>query len=81
VAVIGASGAVLALYGYVLAGNPLTGGLLARFDLGRRARTALLVGVALAVTVLTAGAGVALVAHFTGVALGVVGGRFRVLDG
>ena len=80
VAVLGASGAVLALYGYVLAGNPLTGGLLARFDLGYRARTALLVGVAVAVTVLTAGAGVALVAHFTGVVLGAVGGRLHVLD-
>jgi membrane associated rhomboid family serine protease len=80
VAVVGASGAILALYGYVLAGNPLTGGLLARLDLGHRARTALLVGVAVVVTVLTAGAGVALVAHFTGVVLGVVGGRLHVLD-
>jgi membrane associated rhomboid family serine protease len=80
VAVVGASGAILALYGYVIAGNPVTGGLLTRLDLGRRARTALLVGVAVVVTVLTAGAGVALVAHFTGVVLGVVGGRLHVLD-
>ena len=78
-AVLGASGAVLALYGYVLSGNPLAGGLLARLDLGRRAKVVLLVALALLVTIVTAGPGVALVAHFVGFALGVVGGRFRVL--
>lgn len=79
VAVIGASGAVLALYGYVLAGNPLSGGVLDRVPLGRRGKLALLAGCALAVTVLTAGAGVALVAHFTGAVLGLMAGRVRVL--
>ncbi|MDZ7702397.1 MAG: rhomboid family intramembrane serine protease [Halobacteriales archaeon] len=79
VAVLGASGAVLALYGYVLAGNPLTGGVLDRLDLGRRGRLALLVAVALGVTLLTAGAGVALVAHATGAALGLAAGRRRLL--
>jgi membrane associated rhomboid family serine protease len=79
VAVVGASGAILALYGYVLAGNPLSGGLLARLDLGRRATALLLVAVAVTVTLLTAGAGVALVAHFTGVVLGAVAGRLRLL--
>lgn len=78
-AVLGASGAVLALYGYALTGNPLTGGLLGRLRLGRRGKLALLVAVGLVVTVLTAGPGVALVAHFAGVALGAVAGRFRVL--
>ena len=80
VAVLGASGAILALYGYVLAGNPLTGGLLDRLDLGRRAQLVVVAAIALAVTLLTAGTGVALVAHATGVVLGVVGGRLRVLD-
>jgi membrane associated rhomboid family serine protease len=79
VAVIGASGAILALYGYALAGNPLSGGLLARLDLGARGKLIVLAGVALAVTFLTAGPGVALVAHATGAVLGAVGGRFRVL--
>jgi membrane associated rhomboid family serine protease len=79
VAVLGASGAVLALYGYALAGNPLTGGLLARIELSRRARVALVVAVVLAVTVLTAGPGVAVVAHATGFVLGLVAGRLRVL--
>lgn len=78
-AVLGASGAILALYGYVLAGNPLTGGVLARLELGRRAKFALLVGVAVLVTLLTAGSGVALVAHATGLSLGLVSGRLRAL--
>lgn len=79
-AVLGASGAILALYGYVLAGNPLTGGVLARVDVGYRGRFLLLLLVAVAVTVATAGPGVALVAHFTGVVLGVLAGRLRVLQ-
>ena len=79
VAVLGASGAILALYGYVLAGNPLTGGLLSWVELGRRGKVLLVAGIAIAVTVLTAGPGVALVAHFTGFVLGLVAGRRRVL--
>jgi membrane associated rhomboid family serine protease len=78
-AVIGASGAILALYGYVLAGNPLTGGLLARLDLGRRAKVAMLAVIATLVTVLTAAPGVALIAHLTGFLLGILGGRANVL--
>lgn len=78
-AVLGASGAVLALYGYVLGGNPLTGGLLGRVDLGRRAELAVLAGVALAVVVLTAGPGVAIVAHVVGALLGWVAGRAHLL--
>jgi membrane associated rhomboid family serine protease len=78
-AVLGASGAVLALYGYVLVANPLTGGVLSSLELGRRGRVALVVALALAVTVATAAPGVALVAHFTGFAVGLVAGRYRVL--
>lgn len=78
-AVIGASGAVLALYGYVLAGNPIAGGVLDWLDLSRRAKLGLLVAVAVLVTFLTAGSGVALVAHATGLVLGLVSGRLRLL--
>lgn len=78
-AVMGASGAVLALYGYALVGNPLADGLIARVAPGRRIRGAVLAGLALAATVLTAGPSVALVAHFVGFALGLVAGRRRVL--
>ena len=80
VGVAGASGAIFALYGYVLAGNPLAGGVLDRIDLGRRETLALLACVALAVTLLTGGVGVALVAHATGAVLGVVAGRLRLLQ-
>jgi len=79
VAVLGASGAVLAGLGYVLAGNRLTGGVLSRVDLGRRGSAALLIVVAVAVTLLTAGPGVAVVAHFTGFAVGAVAGRLGLL--
>lgn len=79
VAVLGASGAVLAGVGYLLAGNRVTGGVLSRVDLGRRGSAALLVGVAVAVTLLTVGPGVAVVAHFTGFAVGGVAGRLGVL--
>lgn len=78
-AVLGASGAILALYGYVLAGNPVTGGLLGRLPMGRRGKLALLAGVVVVLTLLTARSGVALVAHATGFALGLVSGRFHVL--
>ncbi len=78
-AVLGASGAILALYGYALAGNPLAGSLLARLDLGRRGELVLLASVAVVATLLTARSGVALVAHATGLALGLVAGRFHVL--
>lgn len=79
VAVLGASGAILALYGYALTGNPIAGGLLAAVDLSRRARIVLVAGIALALTLATAGPGVALVAHFTGFVLGLAAGRRRVL--
>jgi membrane associated rhomboid family serine protease len=79
IAVLGASGAILALYGYVLAGNPIAGGLLGLVELSRRAKVVLIVGLALIMTIVTAGPGVALAAHFTGFSLGLVAGRLRVL--
>ena len=78
-AVLGASGAILALYGYVLAGNPVAGGLLSRLPLGRRGRLGLLVAAVVLLTLLTARSGVAIVAHATGFALGLLAGRYRVL--
>ena len=79
-AVLGASGAILACFGYVLAGNRLTGGVLSRVAPDRRTRVALLVAAAVAATVLTAGPGVAVVAHATGFVLGLVAGRVGILD-
>lgn len=80
-AVLGASGAILALFGYALAGNPVTGGLMDRLSPSRRTKLWLLGLGAVAVVVFTAGPGVALVAHGTGFALGLIGGRFGVLGG
>lgn len=77
--VIGASGAILALYGYVIAGNRFAGGVLSRLSLSRRTKLLLLAIVASTVVVLTAGPGVALVAHGTGFALGLIAGRFALL--
>jgi len=79
VAVLGASGAILALYGYVLAGNPITEGVVGVVELGRHAKILLVVGVAFVLTIVTAGPGVALVAHFTGFSLGLVAGNRRLL--
>lgn len=79
VAVVGASGAILALYGYALAGNPLTGGFLARLELSRKATALIVVVLAGLITLLTSGPGIAVIAHVTGFILGLVGGRKRVL--
>lgn len=78
-AIIGASGAILALYGYALAGNPLAGGLMARLNIGPRGKLLLLVGAAVGLTLLTGRSGVALVAHATGFTIGLVSGRLHLL--
>lgn len=78
--VLGASGAILALYGYVIAGNPIAGGLLARLSPSPRTKLVVLGVAAAAVVVLTAAPGVALVAHGTGFALGLIGGRLGILS-
>jgi len=78
-AVLGASGAVFGLVGYLLAGNPVTDAVLGWLPLSGRARIALLLILAAGVTMLTAAPGVALVAHFSGFALGLLAGRARVL--
>lgn len=70
---------ILTLYGYVLAGNTIAGGLLSLVDLSRRAKIALVAGIALATTAVAASPGVALVAHVTGLVLGVIAERLRLL--
>ncbi|WP_267641924.1 rhomboid family intramembrane serine protease [Haloarchaeobius amylolyticus] len=78
-AVLGASGAVFALYGYVLGGNRVTDGVLSRFDVPEWAELLVFVVVAAAVTWATGAPGVALVAHFAGFLIGVAAGRTRLL--
>lgn len=79
-AVLGASGAVFGLVGYLLAGNPVTDAVLGWLPLGGRAKVALLLAFAVAATMATAAPGVALVAHFTGFVLGAIAGRLKLLD-
>jgi membrane associated rhomboid family serine protease len=79
VAVLGASGAIFALVGYVLAGNRLSETVFDRVPVTPRTQLVVFALVAAAVTALTAGRGVALVAHFTGLLLGLLAGRAHLL--
>jgi membrane associated rhomboid family serine protease len=78
--VVGASGAIFGLFGYLLTGNPVAAGLLDRLDLSRRAQLALFVAVAVLVTLATASPRAALIGHAVGFGLGLAAGRSRVLD-
>ncbi|OLZ42605.1 rhomboid family intramembrane serine protease [Natrinema saccharevitans] len=77
--VLGASGAVFALLGYLLASNRLSSGLGSIVDVPPWLSALVVVGLAVAVTAATASPGVALLAHFTGFVVGAVAGRARVL--
>jgi membrane associated rhomboid family serine protease len=77
--VLGASGAILALVGYVLAANPVSETILDRLRLRRRIQFGVFVVLALLVTLVTGTAGAALIAHFTGLLLGLLAGRLGVL--
>ncbi|MDR5673229.1 rhomboid family intramembrane serine protease [Halalkaliarchaeum sp. AArc-GB] len=79
-AVLGASGAVFALMGYLLAGNRVSAALFDRVEVSPRLQLALFVVVAVVVTIATGGPGVALVAHFTGFVLGLIAGRLQILS-
>lgn len=77
--VIGASGAVFALLGYAATGNRAVAPVLAWVDLGHRVMLVVFAIVAVVVVLATAAPGVALVAHFVGLLLGLVAGRLRLL--
>lgn len=77
--VLGASGAVFALLGYLVASNRLSAGLASFVDVPRWLSTLVFVGLAAAVTLATAAPRVALIAHFTGFLVGLLAGRARVL--
>ncbi|RQG97837.1 rhomboid family intramembrane serine protease [Natrarchaeobius chitinivorans] len=78
--VLGASGAVFALLGYLIASNRLSAGLASFVDVPRWLVILVFVALAAAVTIATAAPGVALVAHFTGFLVGLIAGRTRVLN-
>jgi membrane associated rhomboid family serine protease len=78
-AVIGASGAVLALLGYVLAGNAVSTRVLDRVRLSPRAQLLLLVVVVVVLTLATSGPRSAVVGHAVGLTCGLVAGRLGLL--
>ena len=78
--VLGASGAVLALFGYLLAGNVVSTRLLDRLTLSPRVLLVVFGVVVVGLTLLASGPGSAVVGHATGLALGLVAGRLRLLD-
>lgn len=78
--VLGASGAIFALLGYLLAGNVVSATLLDRIRLSARAQFLVFALLAAVVTLATGAPGVALIAHFTGLVLGLLAGRADVLD-
>ena len=79
-AVVGLSGAVFALGGYLLAGNVASATLFDRLRLSPRAQFALFGLVAVVLTAATAAPGVALVAHGTGAFCGLAAGRAGLID-
>ncbi len=78
-AVLGASGSIFALFGYLLVGNRASNVALGWLPLERRGQLLLFALIAIGLTAVTAAPGIALVAHFTGFCLGAIAGRGRVL--
>ena len=77
--VLGASGAIFALMGYALIGNDLAETFIESLDLGKKGTLLLFVGIAIFITLMTGGQGVALIAHATGLLMGAISGHLRVL--
>lgn len=77
--VIGASGAIFGLFGYLLVGNPASNRLMSWISLGFRGTLLVFGFLGGLLTFATASPGVALVAHFTGFLVGALAGRYRLL--
>lgn len=79
VSVLGGSGAIFALAGYLLTSNRLTDRVVGSIQVPPRVQIAAFGAIAVVVTLATAQPQVALVAHFTGLLLGLLAGRAHVL--
>lgn len=77
--VLGGSGAIFALLGYLLVGNRFSERTLSWLPVGKRGRVILFILLAGILTAATAAPGVALASHFVGFCLGVGAGRVRLL--
>jgi len=80
VGVLGASGAVFALLGYLIASNRLSVNLASFVDVPQWISLVVFLALAMAVTLATAAPGVALIAHFIGLFFGLLAGRARILS-
>lgn len=78
-AVVGASGAVLGLLGYLIAGNGISERMLGWLSLDARQQALLFGLVAVGLTVATMGPDIAVYGHFAGLVLGLAAGRLRLL--
>ncbi len=79
-AVLGASGAILALVGYLLSGNAVSTRLLDRLQVSPRIQLVVLAVVVVAVTLATSSPGTAVIGHAAGLTVGLVAGRARLID-
>jgi membrane associated rhomboid family serine protease len=79
VTVLGASGIVLALVGYLLTSNRLSAAVIGGVSVSASVQLVAFAALAAGIVLLTDGGNVAHVAHFTGLLLGLVAGRLRLL--
>jgi membrane associated rhomboid family serine protease len=77
--VLGASGAIFAFMGYLLTSNRLTDTVVGGIALSGRVQLLAFLVIAAAVTVATGSARAALIAHFTGLFVGLLAGRAHLL--
>ena len=80
VIILGASGGVFALLGYLIAGNRISDGLATLIDVPRWVTILVFIGIAIVITWATASPGAALIAHFTGFVIGLFAGRANLLE-